>query len=99
MQSEGGYEVDFSMIFYNKPGRWSRGTEEVIFRELHQLYNDSVPGSPLTPEEALHSISVPEGFSVELVASEPLIADPVNFCCRRGRSAVGGRNGRLSARC
>ncbi len=79
MQSEGGYEVDFSMVFYNKPGRWSSGTEEVIFRELHQLYNDSVPASPLTPDEALHSISVPEGFSVELVASEPLIADPVNF--------------------
>ena len=79
MQSEGGYEVDFSMVFYNKPGRWSSGTEEVIFRELHQLYNDSVPASPLTPEEALHSFTVPEGFSVELVASEPLIADPVNF--------------------
>jgi len=79
MQSEGGYEVDFSMVFYNKPGRWSSGTEEVIFRELHQLYNDSVPASPLSPEEALQSISVPEGFSVELVASEPLIADPVNF--------------------
>jgi len=79
MRSEGGYEVDFSMIFYNKPGRWSSGTEEIIHREIHQLYNDSVPGSPLSAEESLSSITVPKGFSVELVASEPLIADPVNF--------------------
>jgi len=79
MLTEGGYEVDFSMIFYNKPGRWSSGTEEIIFREIHQLYNNSVPSSPLSLEDALNSISVPAGFSVELVAAEPLIADPVNF--------------------
>ncbi|MCA9230369.1 MAG: neutral/alkaline non-lysosomal ceramidase N-terminal domain-containing protein [Planctomycetales bacterium] len=79
MRSEGGYEVDFSMVFYNKPGRWSSGAEEIIFRELHQLVNDSVPGSPLSPEDGLGSITVPAGYAVELVAAEPLIADPVNF--------------------
>ena len=26
MRSEGGYEVDFSMIYYMLPGRWSSGT-------------------------------------------------------------------------
>ena len=79
MQSEGGYEVDYSMIYYNKPGRWSSGTEDLIFRELHQLYNDSTPGSPLSPEEALSTFSVPDGYEVQVVAAEPLIADPVNF--------------------
>jgi len=79
MQTEGGYEVDYSMVFYNQPGRWASGTEEIIFNELHQLYNNSVPASPLTAEEAIDSITVPEGFAVEIVAAEPLIVDPVNF--------------------
>ena len=79
MQSEGGYEVDFSMVFYNQPGRWSSGTEEIIFDEIKLLYNNDQPASPLTPEEALESITVPEGYSVEIVAAEPLVVDPVNF--------------------
>src|SRR5690606_6324360 len=32
VRSEGGYEVDSSMIYYNQPGRWSTGTEEVVMR-------------------------------------------------------------------
>ncbi|NOY43220.1 MAG: c-type cytochrome [Planctomycetes bacterium] len=79
MQTEGGYEVDFSMIFYNQPGRWANGTEEIIFRELHQLYDGNVSASPLSPEEAIGSFTVPEGFSVEVVAAEPLVVDPINF--------------------
>lgn len=31
----------------------------------------------LSPEEALHTFKIEEGFSIELVASEPLIHDPV----------------------
>lgn len=31
----------------------------------------------LTPEEALHTFEIEEGFRIELVASEPLIHDPV----------------------
>ncbi len=37
MRDEGGYEVDFSMVFYNQPGRWASGTEELIFDRLHEL--------------------------------------------------------------
>lgn len=32
---------------------------------------------PLTPEESLAALRVPEGFRVELVAAEPLVVDPV----------------------
>ncbi len=32
---------------------------------------------PLSPEQALESIHVPSGFSIELVAAEPLVLDPV----------------------
>ncbi len=35
------------------------------------------PGDPLSPTEALRKMSVPEGFKVELVASEPDIVNPV----------------------
>lgn len=34
---------------------------------------------PLSPEEGLASISVPEGLCVELVAAEPLVFDPIAF--------------------
>jgi putative heme-binding domain-containing protein len=35
------------------------------------------PGPPLSPAEAIARMTVPEGFSVELVASEPDIVNPV----------------------
>jgi putative membrane-bound dehydrogenase-like protein len=35
------------------------------------------PGPPLTPQEAIARMEVPEGFRVELVASEPQIMNPV----------------------
>lgn len=31
----------------------------------------------LSPEQALHTFQLPEGFKIELVASEPLIQDPI----------------------
>jgi putative membrane-bound dehydrogenase-like protein len=34
---------------------------------------------PRSPEEGLKSIRVPEGFTVDLVAAEPLLLDPVAF--------------------
>lgn len=37
MRSEGGYEVDFSMIYYNQPGRWSHGTEEILINRIEEL--------------------------------------------------------------
>jgi putative membrane-bound dehydrogenase-like protein len=38
---------------------------------------DQVPGPPLSPAEAIKRMKVPDGFSVELVASEPDIVNPV----------------------
>ena len=32
-----------------------------------------------SPEDSLRSIRVPAGFTVELVASEPLVKDPIAF--------------------
>jgi putative membrane-bound dehydrogenase-like protein len=38
---------------------------------------DRPPGPPLSPAEAIRKMTVPEGFRVELVASEPDIVNPV----------------------
>ena len=34
---EGGYEVDFSMVYYNQPGRWRKDVEEVLIGTVHRL--------------------------------------------------------------
>lgn len=47
---------------------------------------DKLPGPPLSPEEAVKKMTVPEGFSVEVVASEPDIMNPTAMCFdERGR--------------
>lgn len=41
---------------------------------------DRPPGPALSPAEAISRMQVPEGFSVELVASEPELVNPVAMC-------------------
>ncbi len=79
MRKEGGYEVDYSMIYYLQPGRWSSGTEEVIMKRIHELYEGKNLNEPLSLEQSLKSFTVPKGYHVEVVAAEPLVVDPVNF--------------------
>src|SRR4051794_33935680 len=38
-----------------------------------------IVSQPLSPQESLKSIVVRPGFTVELVAAEPLVVDPVAF--------------------
>ncbi len=79
MRAEGGYEVDDSMIYYLQPGRWQAGTQELIERRVEELLHETqAEGEPLRAEDALKSIHVPPGYRVELVASEPLVQDPIN---------------------
>src|SRR5690349_9599528 len=40
-------------------------------------HQDQPPGPALSPQDAIRAMTVPEGFSVELVASEPEIVNPV----------------------
>ena len=47
---------------------------------------DKLPGPALTPAEAIKKMTVPPGFQVELVASEPDIVNPVGMAIdERGR--------------
>lgn len=79
MQSEGGYEVDFSQIYYLQPGRWSAGTEEVVIRRVRELFESRDLDVPLSLDDAMKTFTLPEGFEIEVVAAEPLIRDPINF--------------------
>jgi len=51
---------------------WAQATEEFIPRR-----QSKPPGPPLSPQEALARMQVPEGFQVELVAAEPDVVNPV----------------------
>src|SRR4029078_9915329 len=46
-------------------------------QEVVPHHQDRPPGPALSPQEAIAKMTVPEGFSVELVASEPEIVNPV----------------------
>ena len=41
---------------------------------------DQPPNQPYTPQEAIRRMTVPEGFTVELVASEPDLVNPIAMC-------------------
>lgn len=79
MRKEGGYEVDFSMIYYLQPARWSSGTEEVIIRRVKELFQSKNLDEPLSVNEALETFTLPEGFAIDVIAAEPLVRDPINF--------------------
>lgn len=86
VRREGGYEVSGSMIYYNQPGPWAEGTEEVLVRRIHELVEQGSFAGPFTAEESLQHFSLPDGYEIGIVAAEPLIADPVGFAVdERGR--------------
>lgn len=57
-----------------------------LFAEDVPHAQDKPPGPPLSPDEAVRKMTVPPGFSVEIVASEPDIVNPVAMSIdERGR--------------
>ncbi len=58
------------LIGFGSPSSW--GAEPFIPRK-----QTKPPGPPLTPQQAIEKMVVPEGFRVELAASEPAIMNPV----------------------
>ena len=80
VRGEGGYEVDGSMLYYAQPGRWESGTEnKIVDRVLQMTKQQRLADQPRSPKDSLASIEVPEGWTIQLVASEPLITDPVGI--------------------
>ncbi len=79
VRQEGGYEVDASMLYYNQPGRWVSGTEDLIVARVLKMANSQrLWDQPMPPVDSLRAIQMPKGWTVELVAAEPLVEDPVN---------------------
>lgn len=80
LRPEGGYEVDQSMLYYLQPGRWESGTQTLIEKRVDEIRQQQrSDDKPLDAQQALAAVRVPEGFRVELMASEPLVADPINI--------------------
>ena len=50
---------------------------------------DKIKNAGLKPEEAAAAMTVPEDFNVTLFAGEPDVHQPIAFCHRRSRPAVG----------
>lgn len=86
--TEGGYEGGDSMIYFDVPSKFAPGLEQKIIDEVRRQVPDTfdtpkddaarTDGSrPLSPLGSMRRIRVREGFTVELVAAEPMVADPV----------------------
>jgi putative membrane-bound dehydrogenase-like protein len=82
---EGGYEGGAAMIYYDKPNRIAPGVENRIVTAVHELLPKTFLSNeqklefppPLSPEDSRDAIQIAPGLQVELVASEPLVVDPV----------------------
>ena len=79
MIREEGYEYLRSGIYYGLPGPWASGSEDALINKIVDVYlNGGRPG-PISANESLQQLEVVDGYTVELVASEPLIQDPINI--------------------
>ena len=82
---EGGYEAEDSLWYYDRPARLAPETEDLIVAAVHDLMPGSYAWSPektefppaKSPAEALAAFRTRADLTVELVASEPLVVDPV----------------------
>jgi len=83
--SEGGYEGEMAMVYYDQPSRFAEGVEELIIAAVHELLPDHFLASydadtpPKSPSDSLAAIETRDdaGLIVELAAAEPFVADPV----------------------
>lgn len=87
LYDEGGYEVDGSMYYYDKPIRLSPDTEDLVLDEVlqqlpHTFYSaetlERIP-APIAKEKALATMEVHPDLEIELVAAEPMVMDPIDI--------------------
>jgi putative membrane-bound dehydrogenase-like protein len=84
---EGGYEGGGAMIYYDQPVPFKPGLErQIVAAVKRQIGKTFAPkfdpkktgGTlPLSPQQSLAAIRTRPGLRVDLVAAEPLVADPV----------------------
>ena len=87
LYDEGGYEVDKSMYYYDKPVRLSPDTEDLvldgILKQIPQEFYSAeslrkIP-APIAKQDALATFSLHEDLRIELVAAEPETMDPIDI--------------------
>lgn len=84
---EGGYEGGDAMIYYDQPTVFQPGLEAPIIAAVHEQigkafaakYSPVRTGSSkaLSPQQSLAAIRCKSGLTVELMAAEPMVVDPV----------------------
>lgn len=84
---EGGYEGGGAMVYYDVPVPFKPGLEDIIVREVKNQIggrfsspfdaNKTNGEKPLSPQQSLQTIRVAGPFTVDLVAAEPFVSDPV----------------------
>lgn len=83
---EGGYEGGGAMVYYDVPTMFKPGLEEPIVKEVKaQLPKFASPTDasklggtkPFSPQQSLATLRVGAKMTVDLVAAEPLVSDPV----------------------
>ncbi len=84
LMQEGGYGGGAEIPYFALPTTLESGLEKQIVDEVKRQLPDSIltkPGTrgipPKSPQASLRCIMTHPQFSVELVAAEPLVADPV----------------------
>ncbi len=83
--SEGGYEAETSLWYYDRPQQLAPETEDLIVRTVREqlpasfLFDQKRAENPpaKSPAEAKAAFRLRAGIDIELVASEPLIESPV----------------------
>jgi putative membrane-bound dehydrogenase-like protein len=83
--TEGGYEAEDSLWYYDRPARISTNAEDLIIRTVRGLLPKAFRADPTTaefpapknPEQALETFRTKADLGIEIVASEPLVESPV----------------------
>src|SRR5262249_43700802 len=82
---EGSYEGGGAMIYYNRPNRFAPGLENVIITAVHNIvpqeflsdeHKAEFPPAK-SPAASLAAMQTKANLDIQLVATEPLIVDPV----------------------
>jgi putative membrane-bound dehydrogenase-like protein len=84
---EGGYESGGAMIYYDLPAPFAPGLEDKIVSAVKEQIGKAFAARfdpkktgeelPLSPQQSQALIKTKPGLRVDLVAAEPLVADPV----------------------
>jgi len=84
---EGGYEGGGAMMYYMQPAPFAPGLEDKIVGAVKEQIGKQFPAKfdpaktggtrPLSPQQSVSLIRTKRGLRVDLVAAEPLVADPV----------------------